>query len=737
MEYIYYSILTWLIFMLCGLPFMFLPMPSFLAKYRLFFAPTFGYSYMIFVSYHLYRFNLPGTDSYAFPVLIFPLLVSAGLFLYYNRRNPQILQSRLASGRESMICGAHALISFVIISIPAYVIANGGALAISMGNLDLANYAIGSRALQEFSRLDPTGFLGQTGECLSQNDNFWFGPSAIAANVSTLLSSKPYKIQGLVMAIAASQGAGIIYIYLVENLRVRQMRAHIITFLCASSPIFLFTVWESFGGQIVSMPLLILLILIATTWVDDQKTSQYYKRYIPVFVLTASGILATYHYSLLIVTALVLAAQCIRAILDRSIKKAAWSLCLYAISMALTMALDPLRVKSLILSLQTVGGAAAGWFIPWVSPSLIIGANGGSLLIGGVPVIFSAYFIYAISILIGILSVYALYKFRRERSMHVFYFGIFLPVMAMSLLFALRDYHGDALGGYRSYKISSLFMPFLIIGILIFLKRDLFQNKYANIVFSAFCFLFVAYSSLVSNASMVRHMRNYAYTDHREMGKLQNLENFAFIKGINIPAGDNNTLMWINYFTLRAPQVYQIFPYGGRVVANFNPNYHILIHDSTNKKVTSGGDIFNVHYFDSENILRVGGGFDLLKASGSLVTIDPAKGWWGSEGTHRWSGSDGTCASIIAKATGDGTPVRITARCGVLAVGDEITVYINDEPVAIRYENGNIESEKFSLAKGDNIIKMCNRIEPKKSNPADPRTLGVLWYDVTLFVLPK
>jgi len=730
MQYIYYSIATWLIFFLCGLPFIFLPMPTYLAKYRFFLAPTFGYSYVMFFSYYLYRFNLPGTDSYAFFIFAIPLLVCAGLVWRYAKQKSLVGFPFPENASDSLRCVGHALISFIVMSIPYYVIGKGGLLAVSMGNLDLANYAVGTRILQEFPRSFQAGIFGLTKDFLSINDDYWFGASAIVGNVCSLLSKKPHEMQSMVMAVAASQGAGMIHIYFVENLKFTKLRSHCITIICAISPLYLYAVWQGFGGQIVSMPLIIFLILIATTWPDDPASLPDYKQYVPTFVLVASGILATYHYSLLIITVLVLGAHIVQVIFYKTGALFKRSLCLYAVAMLLTLAINPLRSQSLVITLNYVKDVAAGWFIPWASPTFILGINGGKLLMG-TPAVLSSTYVYAITTALIILSAYTLARHRKRHAI-VFYFGIFLPLMAMTIFFALRDYHGGDFGGYRSFKISSLFIPFLIGGILLFNGYEILSKKYINRTFSLITFICVIYCSLLSLTTITRLMTTYAYRSHRHMTELQRVESYTSVKGLNIPEYDNDTLMWISYFTLKVPQIFKNFPYSCRVIAEHNPDYKFLIYDDRERPHERIGDIFHVEYSDKKNIIPVGGGFGLLDGTQSNATLKIGLGWYGFEGTHRWSGSDDKSASIIVTVIGGNTRARLGGKYNYLADGDSIAIYINNEAVAAHYADGHLDTEEFLLKKGENVITITNQVSPRSLNPADSRVFTIMWTDITL-----
>src|SRR5271169_3861879 len=111
MQYIAYSIAVWLILLVCGLPLAFILLPRALKRLALPAAPVFGYSYIVFVGYYLYRTNIGGTDVYAPYMLIPPL--AALLVLIGCGRLPL---ARLLNRRSIPMIGFAAL-SFLAVSL--------------------------------------------------------------------------------------------------------------------------------------------------------------------------------------------------------------------------------------------------------------------------------------------------------------------------------------------------------------------------------------------------------------------------------------------------------------------------------------------------------------------------------------------------------------------------------------------------------------------------------------------
>ncbi len=623
-----------------------------------------------------------------------------------------------------------------IVSLPYLLIADGRPLAISLGNLDLADLACASRFLQEFARNSKQGFLGQSGFFQWISDDVWFGPSAIVAFISTLLGSAPYKLQSLVMNVVATQGAALLYILISEVLSFRKLPAITVCILYSVSPILMYTTWESFGGQIISIPLTLGILLAAGLVLKNRVTWKQAGPYLFLLIILESGLLDTYHYILLINIALIGCYAAAYFFLARFDKRYILSFSVLATSVAITCALNPLRVRGLVSMLSVLKDAVAGWFIPWIGPGLLFGFNASAKLVGIKPQLPNLLVFLFVGLILIVNLSYLIRCWKTENHHLAFFLGLVIPIFALALYFSLPSASNPNFGGYRGYKIASAFFGFYLSGNLLFVTK-LAVTPVRRLVF-AIIFLPILFFAGYNTWNLITFMRVNAYVLPKNVIALENLENYQFVPGINVLSTDNNTSIWINYFLLKKPQIYQTFPYGGRVIGKFDPDYYFLAENANLPSLHNRYDIFSVSLTQYTDRYQIDPVFYIYRASPQqTLLISPGKGWWNSEGTHRWSGRDGSSVSLILQAQVPDISVYVTAKYSPLEPGDHMRADYEGKSLVLHESIGEFSSEQFLLHKGDNIITFSNTLPPGKPTAWDPRTLGILWTDVTVKILPK
>ena len=97
MQFFGYAIAVWSIIILCGLPFALISLPPGLRPFALGTAPTFGYCYIVYFGYLLYRSDIGGTDFCAQLVICLPLGLLA--FLAWRQR----VSADLIFGHHSIV----------------------------------------------------------------------------------------------------------------------------------------------------------------------------------------------------------------------------------------------------------------------------------------------------------------------------------------------------------------------------------------------------------------------------------------------------------------------------------------------------------------------------------------------------------------------------------------------------------------------------------------------------------
>ena len=721
MQYFAYALVVWSILAFCGLPLAGLLLPRELRRLALPAAPLFGYAYIVFVSYHLYRMNVGGTNLYA-PYLLLPPL-AAVLVPAVRRR----LALSTLCNRDAFLMIAFAAVSFLTVS-AVLLPADGRAVAMSIGNLDIVEYACDARYLQEFARNTTIGYMGESGWYMHAGDAFWFGPSLIAAVMSTLTSSEPFRLQSLVIAIMACQGAAFVYAIARDSLSLERPAASAVALLYALNPIVAFTVWEAFGAHTTSMTLMLAAIHLMMLAQSRPPEVRPQARYLPAIVLLSSAMLVTYHFMVAIVAALITCYILVLALVERSPRRLATGALLLAAAMTATALLNPLRVASMLGTLAVLGNVNVDWFIPWLSPDEQLGFNAHVKLIGGeLPIV--AHWLQALAFLLLTLALVLHLVRRRGPPSHLaFVFGLAFPALMLGLYYAAGDAKGGMFGGYRSYKITSTFLAFTLLAYgLFFGMRHLRWRRTTMAVGAA---LTAALIALAANDlhDLVGFANRETFVPPEELTALHKIEAMDSVSGIDVMDDGNFELFWIHYFTLRKPQIFARSLYG-RVAGAFNEPFRL----GRDPRVgpVGRGDIFEVESAGCDELMPVTSQYSLCRAKPNAdVTVTADKGWREPEPLWRWSGPS---ADVIVDNRLPGMRARIKALYDPLRPGEALALHVNGEPVPVEESGNLLVSAPVMLATGRNLLHFTTRPEPMPTMaPLDDRSRDVMWRSISI-----
>jgi hypothetical protein len=626
---------------------------------------------------------------------------------------------------------------FVVISIP-FLAKHGSTISLALSNLDIAELACVSRFLKEFSRDSQIGFLGQSTHFVWTSDEVWFGPSAIVAFASSILNSEPYKMQSLVMNVLACQGIPIVYLLARESLSFYRTSAIGVAILYAINPVVIYMVWQSFGAQMIAMPLLLAMLLIHILLLQQRSTTREYYLFIGAMITFSSGILLTYHFMLFVMVALLVWYTLVETFLIK--RHALWLrlMWLTLLSFGLCLLLNPFRLKGIISTMSMIATGNNGWFIPWLSPDILLGANAATVFVG-IGRLNNRFIWSALAGIAFTASVFHCVKTHGKNNHLSFLVGLFLPIFFAGLYFAISGMHDPVpgagsgqIGSYRSFKITATFCAITLLVLALSFQTLSWHSGKIKVIFGSIFLLASVAVSTLNIKDLASFMKAHSFILPDEFVDLKKLESSPFAQGINVMDTDNFSLLWINYFTMRKPQAYQRFPYGGRPVGLFNQEFS-LSRNPDAQLLGNTHDIFSVETTNYDFKYDINKLFTLYRSAAVQdVTIMPGEGWWGKEPTHRWSGSKGRSCSVLVNTRGEGVTVSIEAHYMSLRAGEIISVTMNGQQVAVSYTHTMLTTEPFSLSSGTNTITFTSSLEPAGPVPSDPRTLGIGWHLVII-----
>jgi hypothetical protein len=154
-----------------------------------------------------------------------------------------------------------SIAAFVLISIP-FIARSDSLTSLSLGNCDIADSSTISRLLEEFSRSDKTGFLGQSTELRWLGDKTIFGGPLSTALAGSVFSLEPYQIQSMSLIIFFLFSIPLFYALAREFFRYNIFSSGAITTIYGFSPIMFFTVYEGFQGQVIATTLFLCIFFL-------------------------------------------------------------------------------------------------------------------------------------------------------------------------------------------------------------------------------------------------------------------------------------------------------------------------------------------------------------------------------------------------------------------------------------------------------------------------------------------
>lgn len=729
MEYALYTALSWLILLVTGLPLCLRILPLNLRRHGLLFAPVVGFSVVTFVSYYLFRLGIGGTGTYAWP-LFFVSITGLSLQLGFSARARSDL--RAALNVESFSVLVLLALGLVMINAPFYAASGGRALAGSMSNLDIAELAVVSRFLQEFPPHASIGFLGQSSHLVTTCRDIWFGPSIIVAWIGSLIHAAPFQLQMIVMSVIAIQAVGFIYVLARAALNFGAPSAALIAVIYLLSPVPLFTVWQSFGGQMIATALMLALFTVQiSSFKNREIDAADSRRNIPISVLLLSGIILSYHF-MVPISGLVLGGFMFGALVFSSDRKYVFKTAGYLVlAYGLCGILNPYRVVAFIGSIAMLTGSN-GWFIPWLGPDILAGNNAGLAFLTATPLTHRSVALA----LIGLAFLPVIWRMVRENTnaiLRSFCTGMVLPTFALGLAFAYMDIKDGQLGGYRSFKITACFSGLTILAAAAGFQGVSWRTHRLRFALGLATAAVTLLLSARSAKELAVFTREHAVLPVREIQALQEVETMPSVNGINVMDADNFSLLWTNYFTLRVRQVYQRFPYTGRPVGFLKEPFTLTKDMKVARAAGYTDDIFSVEGREIKKVYPLGPWYKLCEATESQdISVTPGDGWWPSEATHRWSGSKGSLSSVYVDAKTSGVRVFVEATFNELRPNNHLTARVNGRAIGLEHSLTRLRTDPFVLQPGRNVIEFETSLSPSQPTSWDPRTLNIAWVSVAV-----
>jgi hypothetical protein len=715
-EYFCYSLIIIAVFYVLGLGFTLFLLPESLRRYTLIIAPWIGYCYVGLACWPVYYYGGQIGRHTARVILLAPILCLA-IELFRKRRSKL---GRTIMHPPTLGALAVAAAGFVVLSIPVFW-GTGRLTTVSLGNNDIVTYAEAARYLSEFTRHSMEGFVGQM--AVSPNPlewstrAFYFGSPALLAFMGKVLGLMPHQYASLCVFLLSTFSASVIFLLLHETFQLRVRPALFGVAFVAFHPMIQFIALEGFFAQVVGTGLA-LLIFWTNTKLFDRSSARFDKlRLWILLTLFTCGLLLNYSHMLLFVWFFVALYSIVLGILERSLRGIRICAVANILAVLATALICPQRVAPFFEVFKVYASAQAGWFIPWMAPDYVAG------------LMYKNPFLEVVSewrahlplfILVAVAFVFAMYLACRNGFRRIVAFALAcVAVYAGCFLLAMMGRQDGVLGGYRSFKLVSFFLPFFGATLV----------SLAAVVKSGYRRVHLAINSVAAAAVMT----GYAMADHimlrparfarvePEYEVLLGLERTGNIKSINVLADDFWPTMWVAYF-LNHKKLYLEHP-------SYYPMSEPIGDYDLEDKECLRSQIVHVKPVETPVLVQLNDRFTLVGPLHRRVRAKLGVGWYLGEIGHAWSGKDGKRSSIILHSQDDGVKVRLRLICAPLRASDSLMLQSHGGRLsaAVNTQPDGHEEIKISelvLNKGDNEVDIMSEFDPIQPNATDPRLVS-------------
>lgn len=695
------------------------------------FAPGFGIALQSAVVWLGAHTPLAGTNAYA---MVSEILPAALLVVAVRRQDSSRIRSWLAAGWSGrgwllLACLAGWLLLWPMAQRGSWTLTSS-----SLGSCDHADYAAGARVLQEFSKDDRGGFLGQTevtrvGTAETFFD-FWlrlnhFTPSALLAHhgaVFELQFHQLVSVSGVVLVLL--NGALVVMLgRLVVGLRGAAALAPAAIYLF--SPLGAYAVHHGALGQLYAAHGIALLTLGVVGAGRGLRHGRSVWPWAPL-VLAAFWILAgSYNFILMVALAPAGAWLLAEMWMRRDWRGAGRVLLMLGTMLAACAVLFWGRFDGLIERFQLFEQYDFGWPVPLLSPEGWLGMLSDTRLFAwSRPVRLGLSGLVAG---ISLAGVALLWRRRRESALAAL--ALVLPVLAGWGLLAWEA-RTRSNASYDAFKLFSVFYPGVLAGLAGGLAVA-WPSSRGPLRWAAYAVVgLVLAFNIRAGALFARQMAVPPLRVERGLIELRRLEGMARIASLNMHIDRFWSRLWANAMLLRKPQYFPVHTYEGRLNTALKGEWDLS--DSLLRSLPAReSDFVNINA--QFHAVRVNAPGRLGLAFG--------EGWHAQEGMglNRWRWSSGVARIRVVNPARRPVTVDLILRVRAL---DRSRLYLelgDTQLGGARALSGAIQSLEYRdvvLPPGASTFVLVKDRPAGRAAGADQRLLGIALYEFTAQAKP-
>lgn len=703
LSYIFYSLVTGLLFIYLGLGLSFLILPLKFEKYSIFFAPFFGITYIAFLGWNIAQIDVNLIINHKLFLLIPPfffLLIS--LLIKKERLNQIIWPLR----KENLLNLIVLSIIYLFVSLP-HILKYNFLTTISLGNNDIAFYATAAKSFMNQSLTNQYPYLDNN-FLYPFKFEYHFTSSLCTSLISDTFAVEPYQIINIIMNLFFIFGIAIAFIVCYELFSYNKILSLFIASLIGINFHLISILYNGFYPQVLSIGFFLGLILaVYYPIIFDNKSMSCMIYYLPFALFMLIGLSAIYStmqpfFAIPLLIFLILCIIAKKSVI--AIKKEF----LYLLSLLISfIIICPSDVILFINKHLFHAGAVAGWNAAIFSPELIFGIVFPTTTISLVQIRLQTplIMIIIISAIILILCYYSLTLiYKDNKKLFLFSISNLLFVFILYIYFISIEYlsPGFTGEGYKAYKLMTYFIPIILISCLYFFTKVSFPKLHftgKNESFNLFCVIGViilVFGNILSASAIIYTNNEIRFVDN-EMEDINKISLFDNVTSVNIDVNNYWEQMWVYYFLFNNKKLYLLGSSYYSPKSTKNSEWTLI------KNYSSDDDIYKKNLNGEYIILNQK--YSLVKQGSYDISL--GQGWFNLES---WGGNPGRWmsdnAEVLIYSNKNGTAnLSIT----MASINSPKTLNIIGENADLLQKiniptNFTIISIPIQLQKGENII---------------------------------
>jgi hypothetical protein len=719
-DYFRYALGAVLVLYVFGLGLTLWLLPERLQKYVLIIAPSVGFAYLSLAAWHVYYFGGKlGVSTAAFLLLL--ALVPLVLFVFTNGFSATWRALRFWPAVVALVC---ATASFIFLSWP--LLANHwGLTTISLGNPDVTHYAAMTRFVSEFGRFSKEGLVGQLEggtHFLRLADCTYFGVCALSALEGAIFGLMPHQNTTLCIFVLLACFAAAAFLVSYETFQLPAIASWLAVVFIGFHPLLLFVAAHGFFGQIAGTYFAIMIFWSSATLTEHVVSrAETVKLWILLVLFTAALVL---NYPHMLPFVWFFGAIYFAVLSCSGYRSGAFERYIIFNATA-TLGVGALccqRVPAFVQFFLFTASAEAGWFNRWLSPDCIVGLFWKAPLLR--PPRFEVADVHlSLALSVAAVMLFGIVVFCAWRARKLTLVAMAVAVVIIycgSLYLAVADRQNGMLGGYKSFKLVSFFLPFATLVVASLFGLRLLPSKIVDLTTKAAIFVILIFSYYNANTGIHTAIKQLYPFVKPEFSALLDIDRDENVRSVNIFGRNGWQTMWEAYFLMHKQLYMQYDTYYPS--SQLRGTYDLL------DEVTEAQEIIHVTPNHRANLRLVSKRFTVSMPQDRVITAKLGSGWHSNEPSHVWSGLGGRHASIIVRSATEPCSVRVTLKCSPLQPKDDLQVRHGDKllPVRETIEGGlrKIETPPFELHRGDNTVALTARLDPVRPNSLDSRKLS-------------